>query len=150
MLESLLTWFNAHPKECHTLVRILTRKEHFSLRLVDWMVTNYTKTHKISVMFRGLPLDVHDDYQRHLCVYNKRLFDPFARRQRLRFAHPSGVVTTVGQMNFLRWFLERGLDAVLVRFRAEIESHMKSDDEPSSPIVLVPPVMSREAYRLTF
>jgi hypothetical protein len=88
-------------------------------------MTNYTKNNRLLIPFNGALIDVHDDYHRHLAVYNKKLFDPFARRQRLRLAPPHSVVTTIGQLNFMKWFIEREIDRIIPRHHAAIERHMK-------------------------
>lgn len=126
--DSCLAWFNAHPDHIETLVKILRRQECFSLRLVDWTVTNYSKKHRLSFLFRNVPLDLHDDYHRFLSVFNKKLFDPFARRERITLVLSETeemVLTTVGQLNFMKWFLERGLDRLVQHHRHEIETDMK-------------------------
>jgi hypothetical protein len=126
MLQSLVAWFNTHPRERATLIRILYRREQFSLRLIDWMVTNFSRTHRIVVRHNDGLLDIHDDYQRHLSVFNKKLFDPFARRHRIRIAPPYTAMTTVGQLNFMRWFLARRVDLIIPRHQAAIETHMRA------------------------
>lgn len=150
MLTSLLLWFNTHDKERMTFLQLLARKERFSLRLIDWMVTNYTKIHKLHILYQGRVIDVHEDYQRQLGIFNKRLFDPFARRQRLTLARPAGVVTTVGQLNFLKWFLERRLDDVLHRLQPRIEYHMKHREGCVCEAVVDIPQLPHDAFTLEF
>jgi hypothetical protein len=139
MVDHCLAWFIDHPNDLTVLIRILTRREEFSLRIVDWMVTNYSKYHRLTVLYRDMPLDVHDDYQRYLSVFNKKLFDPFARRQRIRLFHDEGdVSTTIGQLNFMKWFLERRLDTIVLEHRAEIEADMKNTDNNRTSNKLAP------------
>lgn len=135
MVRSCLDWFNDVTDRQAMLLRILTRREVFSLRIVDWMVTNYSKYHRILILYRGMPLDVHDDYQRHLSVFNKKLFDPFARRQRITIQMGSQTyLTTVGQLNFLKWFIARDLHLVVTEKKEAIEQDMKQGNKQSMPL----------------
>ena len=69
---------------------------------------------------------VYFHYKRELNAYSKRLFDPFCRRERIMF-QAQGVeqfVTTVGQLNFFRWFLEKDILSYIEQNREEIEKDM--------------------------
>ena len=128
IVESCIDWFNDRGDKVDTFLRILGRQEGFSLRVVDWMVTNYSKTHRLVLMFRDAPTDIHNDYHRFLNVFNKRHFDPFARRERIQLIvnNERIVFTTVGQLNFMKWFLERGLEETARSRRQDIEADMKA------------------------
>jgi len=69
---------------------------------------------------------VYFHYKRELNAYSKRLFDPFCRRERIMF-QARGVepfVTTVGQLNFFRWFLEKNILEYVLEHRDAIEADM--------------------------
>jgi len=56
------------------------------------------------------------------------LFDPFCRRERIMF-QARGVepfVTTVGQLNFFRWFIEKEILDFITTNRETIEKDMNS------------------------
>ena len=48
---------------------------------------------------------VHTNYKGQLKAYSKRNFDPFCRRNRIRFYYEENkyFITTVGQLNFFKW-----------------------------------------------
>jgi hypothetical protein len=103
---------------------ILSGKSRISLRLLDWLVTNYAKKHNISFLTKsGRHVIVYLAYKSHLKAYSKKMFDPFCRWKRIQFM---GLDTTVGQLNFFEWaiqddvldFLETNYDAV----HADMES----------------------------
>ena len=101
-----------------------------SLRLIDWFVTNYCK--KNNTMYNiadyknkkrentsnGTDVAttnsfdnyffVHDNYKSQLKECSKKHFDPFCRRNRVRFYYKPNAYfkTTVGQLNFFKWALE--------------------------------------------
>jgi hypothetical protein len=70
---------------------------------------------------------VHFHYKRELKAYSKRLFDPFCRRERISFqvrGHPPIEETTVGQLNFFRWAIEKGVVNYITTHASDIEKDM--------------------------
>jgi hypothetical protein len=69
---------------------------------------------------------VYFHYKRELSAYSKRLFDPFCRRERIQFearGHEP-FVTTVGQLNFFRWAIEKDILKYIELNRETIEKDM--------------------------
>jgi len=110
--DQIITWlqeFYTAPGNLEKLLPILQGSSSISLRLVDYFVTNYAKKMNTSFMQSGRHFLVYFNYKRELNAYSKRLFDPFCRRERIMF-QARGMepfVTTVGQLNFFRWFIEK-------------------------------------------
>lgn len=54
--------------------------------------------------------NVFNDYRAQLKSLNKRNFDPFCRRSRIKFHYGKNkddfIITTVGQLNFFKWAIE--------------------------------------------
>ncbi len=98
---------------------ILSGESKISLRLIDWLVTNYSKKHNISYLTKtgNRHVIVYLTYKSNLKAYSKKMFDPFCRWKRIQFNNTS---TTVGQLNFFEWaiqdevldYLETNYDAV--------------------------------------
>ena len=124
------------------LISIL-KGESVSLRLIDWFVTNYCK--KFNVMFNMMDyrppipgqtesqkksfdnfIIVHTNYKGQLKAYSKRNFDPFCRRNRIRFYYEDNkyFITTVGQLNFFKWALETNIVDYIQHHIKEIEDDM--------------------------
>lgn len=96
--------FYSNPSHFDRVERILNGKSPVSLRLIDWMVTNYAKKHNISFMTAsGRHIIVYLSYKSHLKAYSKKMFDPFCRWKRIQFM---GLNTTVGQLNFFEWAIQ--------------------------------------------
>ena len=111
LIVSALQDFFTLPGHLEAILPILQGKSNISLRLIDWFVTNYAKKHNISYILNQRQFLVYFHYKRELKAYSKRLFDPFCRRERIMFqarGHES-FVTTVGQLNFFRWSLEKDI-----------------------------------------
>ena len=118
-------------EEVLTRVRaILTGESKISLRLVDWLVTNYAKKHNVSYMTKqGRHVIVYLAYKAHLKAYSKKMFDPFCRWKRIQFL---GMNTTVGQLNFFEWAIQ---DEVLEYLEAHYDEVQADMDECSTTIV---------------
>ena len=84
-------------------------------------------------------------YKRELKAYSKRLFDPFCRRERIMFqarGHEP-FVTTVGQLNFFRWSLEKdilvyikaNIDAIEKDMNTSMREHYKSSNSSDAKTI---------------
>jgi hypothetical protein len=122
----LQDFFN-QPGKLEAILPILTGKSPVSLRLIDWFVTNYSKKFNIFYLLEDRQFMVHFHYKRELKAYSKRLFDPFCRRERISFqvrGHAPIEETTVGQLNFFRWAIEKGVVDYITKNAAAIEKDM--------------------------
>ena len=119
-----ITKFFSNRTRLNKIITIL-KGESISLRLIDWFVTNYCKkfnvlynlndfkgeqSHKSTEELQSFDnyIIVHNNYKGQLKAYSKRNFDPFCRRNRIRFYYEDNkyFITTVGQLNFFKWALE--------------------------------------------
>jgi hypothetical protein len=113
------------------------------LRLIDWFVTNYCKKYNVLYNvndFKGEQKDktseqlqsfdnyiiVHNNYKGQLKAYSKRNFDPFCRRNRIRFYYEDNkyFITTVGQLNFFKWALEQHIVDYIEKHLKDIDADM--------------------------
>lgn len=115
--ENLLRDLNLFYTEAvisQVLVPIITQRDSLSLRVLDWLVTNYAKKNSIVYRHRNTNVDpdgpmyclinIYSQYKSWLRNYRRRNFDPFRRRNRIHFTHKGERhETTVGQLNFIRW-----------------------------------------------
>lgn len=69
---------------------------------------------------------VHNNYKGQLKAYSKKNFDPFCRRNRIRFYYDENkyFITTVGQLNFFKWALENYIINYIKAHLKEIENDM--------------------------
>ena len=90
------------------LIPLITQTHTISLRLLDWLMTNYSETH--NVMYRAKPkrmksveiINLREIYRSWLKSWGKKLFDPFRRRWRLFFDFDGKTYsTTPAQLNFI-------------------------------------------------
>lgn len=128
LVISWLQEFYTHPGHLEALLPILKGESLISLRLIDYFVTNYSKKNNTSYVHGSRQFLVYFQYKRELNAYSKRLFDPFCRRERIMFQARGheGFVTTVGQLNFFRWAIEKDIIGYINDNRETIERDMNS------------------------
>lgn len=128
LVISWLQEFYNRPGNLESLMPIIKGDSPTSLRLIDYFVTNYSKKNNTSYAVGGRQFLVYFHYKRELNAYSKRLFDPFCRRERILFQARGyeGFVTTVGQLNFFRWAIEKDILRHIEENRESIERDMNS------------------------
>jgi hypothetical protein len=109
-----------------------------SLRAIDWLVTNYSKGTPISIYNEEQKkrVDIHHSYEIQSNYYGRDLFDPFCRHERIYFKwrlqraknrqeeEDVTLVTTVGQLNFMKWANEYGVLVYAQNHREQIQTNM--------------------------
>lgn len=142
LLMSHLTNFFSVKENMNRFLSILHEKSRISLRVIDWFITNYSKEHRIAYLCEktrsdssngqgcsgdeAKPFMVHDSYKSQLKAYSKKQFDPFCRHMRINFYYGKDekIVTTIGQMNFFRWFIENNILKYVKNHIDDIEKEM--------------------------
>lgn len=132
LLESLRKFYEQHPAHHASLAQLLRNEAGVSLRIIDWLVTNYAKktniTYSLVDLETGLdvPFNVFLQYKAQLKSFSKKFFDPFARRERIEFPDGRGGLlhTTAGQLNFFRWAIVNRVFEYGREHAAEIEDDM--------------------------
>ena len=127
IVQNLQMFYN-ETGNLEKITPILKGESPISLRLVDWFITNYAKKNNTSYMMGTKQFLVHFNYKRELKAYSKKLFDPFCRRDRIMFEalNQPSIMTTVGQLNFFRWFIEKKILDYIEENRTAIEADMNA------------------------
>jgi hypothetical protein len=124
-----LAGFYSNPEHLTRVKSIISGESKISLRLIDWLVTNYAKKHNISYVTKnGRHVIVYLAYKAHLKAYSKKMFDPFCRWKRIQFMEMN---TTVGQLSFFEWAIQ---DEVLDYLDTHFDDIQKDMDECSTTI----------------
>lgn len=133
LLMDSLTKFFRISDNIRKILPIVQGKSAVSLRLLDWFVTNYCKKRNIVldlITEKGDPkrFMIYLDYKSQLKAYSKKQFDPFCRRERIRFIYQKGqeLITTVGQLNFFRWMITNSIFQYIEEHLEEIEEDMNA------------------------
>lgn len=111
------------------LIPIITQTSRVSIRLMDWLVTNYSKEQKVLYTWKSGDIerifDLHYEYKMTLDRYGRPLFDPFRRGPRVFFKVGSEQYeTTIGQLIFWVWAETHGVISYCSDNADAIEMHM--------------------------
>lgn len=145
LLTSLTAYFQRHPDHRNLLFDLVTGRSPLSLRVIDWFLTHYAKSHQVIYwlddharrMHEEFPADggphlrkfhMYYEYRAQLKSYTKMYFDSFRRHERITFVleqEPLRTIdTTVGQLNLFRWALQNQVITFIQHHLTEIEEHM--------------------------
>lgn len=108
------------------LLPFLKGTSKISLRMIEWFVFVHTMKNSVGWFRDGEYFNVYLDYQVLMEDNKKQLFDPMARKWRKEkrkdgtqvrvyhginffYTETDYVVTSVAQLNFFRWFIEKGI-----------------------------------------
>jgi hypothetical protein len=111
ILYTSLSKFYANPDRLREFTVFTSKDSPISLRLLDWLVTNFAKKNNVVYMVDknnvSQGFNMFMEYKAQLKAYSKKYFDPFCRRDRVTIINIDGIeqLTTVAQMNFFKWAL---------------------------------------------
>ncbi len=113
LLKSMNDFYSV-PENARIFTDIVSgTKGGVSLRSIERFITTYSKnTNFCFKTTGGSSFPVHLKYKSTLDGYSKKLFDPFARYERIEYTIPATgakIMTTVAQLNFLRWAIKNGI-----------------------------------------
>jgi hypothetical protein len=115
-------------------IPIVNSESIISIRLIDHFITKYSKVNKISYKLKEndieQPFNIHLSYKQQLKAYQKRHFDPFSRGDRIPyFMDNSCIITTIGQLNFFRWFISKKIYNYMLANHELIENDMNNKNK---------------------
>ena len=147
LLTSLTQYYNDHPENKQILRDIVEGRHKLSLRVIDWLVTHYSKAFNVfywihknsSEIFTEYPvhldndktvkkINLYLDYRAQLKSYAKINFDSFRRHNRISFfldlETNDFIETTIGQLNFFRWAFNNNILEYAIDNYDKIYQHM--------------------------
>ena len=113
LLKSLEEFYN-NSIYFNLLLSIIEGTSIISRRTFEYFVTKYSMIHNISYELEDkgykYAFIVHSSYKDQLKAHKKKYFDPFGRGDRIPFfSNNDCVITTIGQLNFYRWFFTKNI-----------------------------------------
>lgn len=131
MLIRSLEKFYMNINNMHIILPIINGESNISMRLIDFFVTNYSKkfrvTYNINENGHSTIFNVYSSYKSQLKAYNKKYFDPFSRGNRIPFFFPDDcIITTIGQLNFFKWFISKKIIDYVIDNLGKIELALSS------------------------
>lgn len=149
LYQKLMTFYQESPKAERKLFDLLETR-WTSMRLIEHFVGKYCKPNAVRVPIREAqraadgtitvitrPMGVHASYQSHLDMFTKKYFDCCARGDRITYRATSlpgkNIITTLGQLNFIRWLILFGIIKFIRQNLALIRAHMQASIVDSQP-----------------
>ena len=129
LLKKTLNIYFNNTDNKNILINILNNTYNISLRIIDWFVTNYCKKNNISWEVNNMRFVVYLNYKLQLKAYSKKYFDPFCRRDRIYFHYDNTtnfLITTVGQLNFIKWMIDNNIINYIIEHYNIIEQDMQN------------------------
>lgn len=104
-------------KQIEQMLQIIDGTSEISLRVLDWVVTRYSKKNiDYEIINDNIDetFDIHISYKAQLKSFKKRYFDPFRRRKKFYYNYDTSdkdklLYTTLGQLNFFKWAISCGI-----------------------------------------
>ncbi len=130
MLLNCMDQFYSTKENADKLVDLINGE--VSIRLVDFFVTNYSKKNRVSYQIEDddnkITFNVHSSYKSQLKAWNKKHFDPFSRGSRIPFFLENDcLITTIGQLNFFKWFISNNVYQYVEANITKIEQEMNKN-----------------------
>ena len=134
MIIKSLEKFYEDNKHINLFIPILNSESKISIRLIDHFVTKYSKNNKTNYKLKENDVEqifnVHTSYKQQLKAFQKKHFDPFSRGDRIPyFVGDNCVITTIGQLNFFKWFISKKIYEFIQVNHDEIELDMNKKNK---------------------
>ncbi len=131
LLKSLEEFYN-NSKYFNLLLEIIEGTSSISRRTFEYFVTKYSMNHNISYELEEKTIKyifiVHSSYKDQLKAHKKKYFDPFGRGERIPFfSNNDCIITTIGQLNFYRWFFTKNIYDYCVNNYNAIQNELLSN-----------------------
>lgn len=132
--------FYDNNENCKKFVNIISGESQISIRLIDHFVTKFSKYNKCSYKLddndKEVVFNVYFDYKNQLKHFQKTHFDPFSRGDRIPFfMGQTCIITTIGQLNFFKWFISRKIYDYLVEKKDEVFDDMNKKNKNEKKVV---------------
>ena len=134
MIIKSLEKFYEDNKNLNLFIPILNSESKISIRLIDHFVTKYSKNYKTNYKLKENEIEqlfnVHTSYKQQLKAFQKKHFDPFSRGDRIPyFMGDNCVITTIGQLNFFKWFISKKIYEYILGNHDTIELDMNKKNK---------------------
>ena len=111
------------------LKTIISGKNIISRRTIEYFVTKYSNIRNITYFIENLDknvkFNVYSSYKDKLKCHKKKYFDPFGRGDRIPFfSNDYCIITTIGQLNFYKWFITNDIYKYCLNNHKEIQTSL--------------------------
>jgi hypothetical protein len=126
--------FYDNPENADKFISIISGDSQISIRLIDHFITKFSKYNKCSYKLnendKETIFNVYFDYKNQLKHFQKTHFDPFSRGDRIPFFMKNTcIITTIGQLNFFRWFISKKIFEYLMTKKDDVFDDMNKKNK---------------------
>jgi hypothetical protein len=134
MIIKTLESFYDNEENSNLLWPIINSDSDISIRLIDHFVTKYAKHNKICYKITENNteqiINIYTSYKQQLKAFQKKHFDPFSRGDRIPyFIKNNCIITTIGQLNFFKWFFTKKVYNYIRNNKEIIENDMNKKNK---------------------
>ena len=132
--------FYDNCENAQKFINLVSGESPISIRIIDHFVTKYSKYNKCNLKFveyeKELIINIYFDYKNQLKHFQKTHFDPFSRGDRIPFfMKDTCIITTIGQLNFFKWFISKKIYDYVFINKEEIFDDMNKKNKIDKKIV---------------
>jgi len=129
MLLKLLEEFYKNENNYSILKSIIGGDNLISRRTIEYFVTKYSNNentnYTLNLNGKTTKFNVYSSYKDKLKCHKKKYFDPFGRGDRIPFFTNSDcIITTIGQLNFYKWFISKKIYDYCIENHSEIQNSL--------------------------
>jgi hypothetical protein len=118
-----------------SIINSTDKTSKISIRLIDYFVTKFSKNNKVNFKLDDQPFYIYNSYKQQLKGYQKKHFDPFSRGDRIPyFMDNYCIITTIGQLNFFKWFISKKIYEYIKNNKLNIENEMNQKNKKEKKI----------------
>jgi hypothetical protein len=133
ILKSIQNFYDTKSNNDY-FISIANFDSNISIRLIDYFITKYCKKNKVSYKLNNDAFNVFISYKQQLKMFKKKYFDPFSRGDRIPyFINDTCIITTVGQLNFFKWFISKNIHNYLEKNKDCVEYDMNKKTKIEKP-----------------
>lgn len=134
MIIKSLEKFYEDNNNINNFILIINSESMISIRLIDHFVTKYSKSNKINYKIKENDIEqtfnIFTSYKQQLKAFQKKHFDPFSRGNRIPyFMGENCIITTIGQLNFFKWFFTKKVFDYIQANHEVIENDMNKKNK---------------------
>jgi hypothetical protein len=128
IIKSFIHFYETNENS-NIFIYLISNNSPISIRLIDHFVTKYSKNFKTNYKLKENNIEqtfnVYTSYKQQLKGYQKKYFDPFSRGERIPFfINDICIITTISQLNFFKWFINKKIYDYVLENRNNIDNDM--------------------------
>lgn len=141
IIKSFIHFYEINENS-NIFIYLISNNSPISIRLIDHFVTKYSKNFKTNYKLKENNIEqtfnVYTSYKQQLKGYQKKYFDPFSRGERIPFfINDICIITTISQLNFFKWFINKKIYDYVLENRNHIDNDMNQKSRIQNKVIKI-------------